>query len=322
MGIDVNGAQFLVYAKSIHVDFTETAMIGRQNLYVNDNEMRQLLESFGHSVSEEEIGKICRGSDEFSESLFRYLGAKDAHSFDYSAYQQATYIHDMNKPIADEFKERYTVVLDGGSLEHIFNFPVAIKNCMEMVKVGGHYLAITPANNFLGHGFYQFSPELYFSVFSEDNGYKIEKMIAFEEGDRPIWYAVKRPQEAATRVEVTNHRPVYLLVIAKKIARRSIFQRPPQQSDYVALWSATEDGRAPVARSAFPPIAKQPLLIRLVKAAVPSAVTRVIRKALTSRPQPKPVGFDPLFFTPMDPRANRRSAGTRAPTPPTTFEVI
>src|SRR5438477_418150 len=79
--------------------------------------------------------------------------------------------HDMNEPIPDKFKETYTAVLDGGSLEHVFNFPVAIKNCMEMVKVGGHYLAITPANNFFGHGFYQFSPELYFTVLSKENGF-------------------------------------------------------------------------------------------------------------------------------------------------------
>lgn len=70
----------------------------------------------------------------------------------------------MNREIPGDFIEKYSMVLDGGSLEHVFNFPVAVRNCMQMLQVGGHYLAITPANNFMGHGFYQFSPELYFSI--------------------------------------------------------------------------------------------------------------------------------------------------------------
>ena len=68
-------------------------------------------------------------------------------------------------------KNKYTLVIDGGCLEHIFNFPVAIKNCMEMLQEGGHFIGITPANNLMGHGFYQFSPELYFRIFSKENGF-------------------------------------------------------------------------------------------------------------------------------------------------------
>jgi len=43
----------------------------------------------------------------------------------------------------------YTTVIDGGSLEHVFNFPQAIANCMNMVAVGGHFIGLSPANNFL-----------------------------------------------------------------------------------------------------------------------------------------------------------------------------
>jgi hypothetical protein len=312
MGIDVNGVQFLAFAKSVDVDFTETAMIGRQNLYISREEMRQVIESFGDAVSEDEIVQICEGSDGFSEALLKHLGAMQAHSFDYSAYQKATYVHDMNEPIPDKFKEQYTTVLDGGSLEHVFNFPVAIKNCMEMVKVGGHYLAITPANNFFGHGFYQFSPELYFAVFSEDNGFKIEKMIAFEEKRRPVWYSVKSPREVSGRVTLCNSFPVYLLVIAKKVSRRSIFANLPQQSDYTALWSANYGASSPDEGDSRPPIVeKRPLPIRLAKVVIPSLVRRAMRRVLERRRAPKPVGFDPLFFEPIDPTSVGRRLGTR-----------
>ncbi len=299
MGIDSNGARFLAYAKTLDVDFVQTAMIGRQNLYINPLKLRQVLEQFGYGPTDQEVAGIFGRSDGFSEAFFHYLGAQQVHSFDYSAYQNSTYIHDMNEVISDEFKECYSVVLDGGSLEHIFNFPVAIKNCMEMVKVGGHYLAITPANNFFGHGFYQFSPELYFTVFSEVNGFKLEKMIAFEEKGDPTWYSVKSPFEISGRVTLSNSFPVHLLVIAKRLDRRPIFQTSPQQSDYVSIWSSSELASAPAkVESVAANIQKRPIHMRFAKALVPASVRRVIRKAL-DRSTRKP-DFDPRFFIPMD----------------------
>ena len=97
---------------------------------------------------------------------------KDTISIDASAYENATMVHDMNLPVGDELKQKFSVVIDGGTLEHVFNFPTAIRNCMEMLKVGGHFFAHTMANNFMGHGFYQFSPELFYRVFSPENGFR------------------------------------------------------------------------------------------------------------------------------------------------------
>ena len=72
-------------------------------------------------------------------------------SFDASGYEGATYTVDLNTALSGEFAERYTVVIDSGSLEHVLNLPIAVKHCMEMFCVGGHYLCILPGNNFFGH---------------------------------------------------------------------------------------------------------------------------------------------------------------------------
>lgn len=278
-------------------------MIGRQRLYVTRPEMRGLLTSCGYRTSEAKLADICDGADGYAEAFFKFFGAEKVHSFDYSDYEGPTHTHDMNEPISDEFKEAYTVVLDGGSLEHVFNFPLAIKNCMEMVRVGGHYLAITPANNFFGHGFYQFSPELYFSVLSEDNGFSILKMIAFEETARPIWYAVKSPRDVAGRVTLSNSYPVYLLVIAKKVARRPIFARTPQQSDYVALWQTKHDAPKPGGGLGNTP--PRPRSTRVAKMLLPRGVRGLIRRTFES-PAAKPRGFDAAFFERMDWPEDRR----------------
>ena len=75
-------------------------------------------------------------------------------------------------------------MIESGSLEHIFNFPVAITNLAGMLKVGGTLFVTTPANNLMGHGFYQFSPELMFRVFSDENGFALRDVLLFE-GDYP-----------------------------------------------------------------------------------------------------------------------------------------
>jgi len=298
IGIDANGAKFLAFAKSIGVDFTATAMIGRQNLYVTPDKIRALLATCGIHAGEAEGQEICLGAGGYSETLFHFLGAETTHSFDYSDYESPTHLHDMNEPIPDGFKEMYTALLDGGSLEHVFNFPVAIKNCMEMVKIDGHYLGITPANNFFGHGFYQFSPELYFTVLSPENGFEIVRMMAFEEITDPVWYAVKSPRKLGERVTLENSHPVYLLVVARKVARVPIFGKKPQQSDYISRWSAGP-AKAAEAHGVVGGPVKRPITVRVGKRLLPSGVRKRIR-AMIDRPAPSRSGFDPRFFERMD----------------------
>lgn len=209
----------------------------------------------------------------------------------------------MNREVPDRFKEQYTTVLDGGSLEHVFNFPVAIKNCMEMVSVGGHYLAITPANNFLGHGFYQFSLELYFSVFTRENGFELMSVIAFEDRPDARWYFVKSPLEVRGRVTLTNSVPVYLLVVARKLAHTRIFETTPQQSDYLAVWREEGTRSNGAAKSTHPLTAELVARLDFVRQRIPEPVKRLIRRVLGRSYS----GFDPRFFRPMDPTAGRGS---------------
>jgi hypothetical protein len=290
VGISVHGAKFLLHARSAGVDFGNLAMIGRQGLFVTPAEMRQAFDDFGERPTDAEIDAICDGGVGYSEALFAHLGASRTDSFDASDFEGATFTHDMNTAIPERFHEQYSLVLDSGTLEHIFDFPTAIRNCMEMVRVGGHFVAITPANNFFGHGFYQFSPELYFSVLSPDNGFELRTMMAFEETKDAVWYEVRRPRDVRERVTLLNAEPVYLCIIAQRTQRGPIFARPPQQSDYVERWNGADQAAPTV------PAGPRPLPIRLAKLVLPFGVRQSIRKAFTRPPPPPKPGFDPRFF--------------------------
>lgn len=241
MGLDANGTKFLLYARDRGVSFAETAMVGRQNLLVSPEVLNANLARFG--VKADSVKLLADGGG-YAEPFLKVLGAEEIVSFDASDYEGASVVHDFNKPVPDEYKGRFTAVIDGGTLEHVFNFPVAIKNCMEMVRVGGHFLSITPANNHLGHGFYQFSPELLYRIFTPKNGFEMVQMMIFEETLNCEWYEVADPDAVKERVILVNDEPSMLLIIAEKTSEADIFSTPPQQSDYSAMWNSGGAGPA------------------------------------------------------------------------------
>ena len=202
-------------------------------------ELRSVLAEFGLSTD----GDVLNASNAYAEPFLQFLGAEEIISLDANSYQGASMLHDLNLPIPEAMKCAFDVVIEGGTLEHIFNFPIAIQNCMEMLVPGGCYLGIGPANNFCGHGFYQFSPDLFFRIFSAENGFKVERMILCEVQANAEWFEVRDPHTEQQFVEfLSTSKPTYLLVQAKKLAHRPLFKRYPQQSVYQLLWDNKTPG--------------------------------------------------------------------------------
>jgi hypothetical protein len=245
LAITIQGLRFLLASRDAGVSFERFCMIGRQSLMIDPSALRKLLGNAGIVLSREECKDLFQQAGGFAEPLLRLLGADEIESVDASSFEGASIIHDMNVPIADRFKNRFSAVLDGGSLEHVFNFPCAIRNCMEMAAPGGHFLALTPANNWLGHGFYQFSPELFFRVFCLQNGFEPPQVIAWEMYPNAPWYQVVDPAEGRARGKLVNGRPTCLFVLARKAGACACLDTLPQQSDYEAKW---QNGRSPRSR--------------------------------------------------------------------------
>lgn len=238
MGIDVNGARFLLDASRNGVVLERCATLGRQEMHLSSRRLDRVFRRFSVVLEEGEAESILdnNGSRGYCENFLSRCGAKRITSFDNSAYEGATVIHDFNAPLPAEFEGRFSCVIDSGTLEHVFDFPTAIGNCMRMVEPGGHFLSITPCNNFMGHGFYQFSPELFYGVLSEKNGFAVERMFIFESRPDARWYRVAAPREVGGRVELTNTAMTYLLVQARRAGGDVPADITPQQSDYIPVW--------------------------------------------------------------------------------------
>ena len=253
MGIDIHNLNLLAHAQDLGVRFDRTLAIGRQALFIEPFELEAHRQLRRLSPLQEPVP--VAGKPRYFEPLIeQWLGAGAAESVDASAYENATHIHDMNLPWTPGSAQlgSYDAVLDFGCLEHVFNFPVAWRNCVDLCRVGGHVLHSLPANNLSGHGFYQFSPELFFNLYQAQNGFELRGLWFAMKGDRLHWWKVANPMDVRRRVNLCNSHEVYMLVIARKL--REVGPLPaPQQSDYAqAEWvqgpAASTQTAAPSAR--------------------------------------------------------------------------
>ena len=245
MGLDTPAVKFLCAAKSMGVDFSNTATIGRQSFFPDPLSLRRVFSILGVSRDAEAF----LHENPYGEAFFSLLGARCVDSIDYSNYEEATILHDMNTPISDDLRGRFSLVHDGGTLEHVFGVVQGLQNCLEMVRVGGHFSMANVANNFMGHGFWQFSPDLIFRALSPANGFRIKCVLLHEAVAGGAWYLTADPAEVHSRVELRNSLPTYIMALAQRASEAKVFAIPPQQSDYEALWAAQRKDGKPIALS-------------------------------------------------------------------------
>jgi SAM-dependent methyltransferase len=128
------------------------------------------------------------------DALFRLLGFEAVESIDVYDAESPTHILDLNQPAPASLHERFDLVYDGGTLEHCFSPAAALGNAARLARAGGRVIHHVPLNNWIDHGFYQFSPTLFFD-FYEANGFTDLRMaLHFMQGKRESWIPYQ-PQE-------------------------------------------------------------------------------------------------------------------------------
>jgi hypothetical protein len=221
MGIDIHALNFLRYVTKKR-KLGKVATIGRQSLLMPRRELARVL---GIPWKDTNLGLYCE------ELLQRHFGATLVDSYDYSDYEGATHVVDLGRPIATE--QRYDTIIDCGTAEHIFDVSQVLKNLSNLCSSGGRLVHVLPANNFCGHGFWQFSPELFFSLYSDTSGYIETEVFLADVRDQAKWFEVERPRNGK-RADVISAGPLYVMCVTTKVGE--IFPESVQQSDYVFHW--------------------------------------------------------------------------------------
>ncbi len=139
--------------------------LGRQNVSISNYQVRKYAK-----LSRFPQMEAVRGDKQFERlediDFFSSLGFSEIDSLDYSNYEQATISFDLNSGDTPEhLHEAFDVIYDGGTIEHIFNVPNALKSIIWMLKPGGRLIHLTPASNYLEHSFFMFSPTFFYDYY-------------------------------------------------------------------------------------------------------------------------------------------------------------
>ena len=249
MGVTILNALALLEARAEGASFERTLTLGRLAGFLSPKDLARIARALppGSAFAE----TVARGeSPTFMDDLFRAMGAQEVETLDVSAFEGATIVHDLNQPLPEALHGRFDAVVDGGTLEHVFNVPVAMRNAMDAVAAGGRFYASLPANNYCGHGFYQFSAEFFYRVFSQENGFTLEKLLVGRAWAHGRWldgpaFDVTDPNVMRERVNIGGDGGLLFLVQARKDATAPVFASWPQQSDYSAQWAHGGGADAP-----------------------------------------------------------------------------
>lgn len=204
----------------------------------------------------------------YCEWAFTALGARGVSSVDVSDYENATFVADLGEPT--KLPAQFDTVIDAGSLEHVFDVVTAFRNIIGFTALDGRIVHVLPVNNLSGHGFWQFSSDLLYALYSPENGFADTQVFYASSLNPDEWRLVPVPI-AGTRTELVSIEPVILLSVATKthdVAKLSVMQ-----PFYAKAWQGSDV----VHNEPSPPSAAR----KVVKALRGSAAYRLLRNAYT-----------------------------------------
>lgn len=176
MGIGIASVQNLLELHNLRLlkNSKSVLEIGSQELHLKKADLEELIKIAGlDSKLLENIPNIKNwpfGPRASSKYLYEILGIKDYQSIDMNGKHGAI-IHDLNKPFNDTSKfNKFDIVTDFGSCEHVFNISECYKTLHNLVKPGG-YLIVDQAI-LKGNGYFKFD-ESFFEGIAAANNYKI-----------------------------------------------------------------------------------------------------------------------------------------------------
>jgi hypothetical protein len=231
MGIDITGLNAILKMLQHCKNKKQCLTLGRQEC-MNTDKLVEVASFKKMNIPKE----VLKG---YSEPLLTTLGFESVDSIDYSDYEKASILFDMNRPLSNELlAKKYDCVIDCGTIEHIFNIGQVFQNIIDFLDKDGIFLSVNVNNNFSGHGFWQFSPEVYMRVFQEKYGMELlELYLAETDTLETKWIPLKDSKECFTfRNNTSFHtlRPVYIIAIAKKVSTtgQRLLENYPQQFSY------------------------------------------------------------------------------------------
>ena len=152
--------------------------LGSQTSSINDIFVKNLVDNNKtiNSIQKKNLNNLSSSQSFTTEDYFKSVGFKEYKSIDINgAYNSLQF--DLNKNILEtyNYNEKYDLVINNGTGEHVFNQYALFLNFHNLTKLNGVMLNILPFIDWINHGFYNFNP-IFFADLAASNNYEIIKI--------------------------------------------------------------------------------------------------------------------------------------------------
>lgn len=156
--------------------------LGNQRFQVNRSsiihEVKDISKKLGFNINTENLNNLFDldnlvDEDPNTELFYKSIGFTHYDAIDLNG-KYGNLLMDLNFNLKEkyQFEEKYDLVTNIGTGEHIFNQHAVFENMHNLCKKDGLMFHLMPFVNWLNHGFYNFHPILYFDI-ANANNYKI-----------------------------------------------------------------------------------------------------------------------------------------------------
>lgn len=163
--------------------------------------------------------------------FFEMMGMNEYVDIDKFALDRPVLQLDLNEPIDPALHDRFDLVIDGGTVEHIFDVRTVLANLVSMTKTGGHVMHIATFQP--DHGFYAFSPALFFEFYLANGFTNAECYLMYVDYRRILdTYAGTHPymsyEYGKTVLPQGSEHPFMVFFVARKTSQVARITAPTQ----------------------------------------------------------------------------------------------
>lgn len=170
MGLALPIVRWLIERQRARAPGRSVLTLGVQDIGATESEVRDLLD--GRPVAAP-IQALAPGTGIAADRFFSLLGFREYHALDLFGGEGASILHDLSQPPPQPWRGRFDLIIDGGTLEHIFDIPAALRGIVAMLRTGGTVLHVSPVAGWENHGFYSLQPRV-LDQFYRANGFEID----------------------------------------------------------------------------------------------------------------------------------------------------
>ena len=232
MGISINIATQLARIAPMVKGCENGIMLGRQKMHFRPPGWTpQLIGTLGRMGIKATAEDLFQ-EDGFCETYLNTIGWPKLESLDFSDIEGAEYIHDLSEPVGDDLKEKFDLIYDGGTTEHVFDIAQSFRNVDAMLRDQGIFISCVGTDGWFGHGFYQVGPDVPWRYWGASLGYKVLGCWTFSRKGRDVPRVIEDPTKSDRGAEHRYSDPQCIFYVVQKQPRKGP-PKPVIQSHYI-----------------------------------------------------------------------------------------